>query len=194
MKSIINRLHDEILYRHSIAEILLWGVLLTAFWFACAVMFTKTKSRQEAWVWINRLLLAVFVIAALYITVFMRSAGSHDISLLPFDSFTAAHRSLSRSRCVAANFLMFIPFGLTMPFVLQRPLILGNGVRHPATTAVAAAAGLSVAIELTQYIFQLGYCEVDDVIFNTLGTAFGTLSFTAAVRFRAGAKRNAAPE
>ncbi|WP_068801445.1 VanZ family protein [Corynebacterium phoceense] len=35
------------------------------------------------------------------------------------------------------------------------------------------AAGLSVGIEVTQYIFALGYSDVDDVLFNTAGAAMG---------------------
>lgn len=32
---------------------------------------------------------------------------------------------------------------------------------------------LSVFIELSQFIFNLGWCEVDDVISNTLGAMIG---------------------
>ena len=64
--------------------------------------------------------------------------------------------------------LLFTPFGLTLPFCLKR---------HPVRTTILAAAGFSMMIELVQFVFGLGLCETDDVIFNTLGAAFGTLAF-----------------
>ena len=64
--------------------------------------------------------------------------------------------------------LLFTPFGLTLPFCLKR---------HPVCTTILAAAGFSMMIELVQFVFGLGLCETEDVIFNTLGAAFGTLAF-----------------
>ena len=64
--------------------------------------------------------------------------------------------------------LLFIPFGVTLPFCLKR---------HPVRATILAAAGFSMMIELVQFVFGLGLCETDDVIFNTLGAAFGTLAF-----------------
>lgn len=97
-----------------------------------------------------------------------RTAGKREFCLIPFYSFVAARSSLERYRSLVANILLFIPFGLTLPFGLKR---------DPIRTTFLAAAGLSVMIELIQFAFGLGLCEVDDVIFNTLGAAFGTLAF-----------------
>lgn len=38
---------------------------------------------------------------------------------------------------------------------------------------------LSVTVELLQYVFCLGYCEMDDVLHNTIGAAIGVLAFKA---------------
>ena len=51
------------------------------------------------------------------------------------------------------------------------------GEDEDALRALLAAAGFSMMIELVQFVFGLGLCETDDVIFNTLGAAFGTLAF-----------------
>lgn len=66
------------------------------------------------------------------------------------------------------NILLFIPFGMTLSFWLMR---------HPVLITNLAAAGFSMIIELVQFMFGLSLCETDDVVFNTLGTAFGTLAF-----------------
>ena len=59
------------------------------------------------------------------------------------------------------NILFFIPYGLLFPWK-------DNWKRVFVTALV-----LSVFIELSQFIFNLGWCEVDDVISNTLGAMFG---------------------
>ena len=59
------------------------------------------------------------------------------------------------------NILFFIPYGLLFPWK-------DNWKRVFVTALV-----LSVCIELSQFIFNLGWCEVDDVISNTLGAMIG---------------------
>lgn len=59
------------------------------------------------------------------------------------------------------NILFFIPYGLLFPWK-------DNWKRVFVTALV-----LSIFIELSQFIFNLGWCEVDDVISNTLGAMFG---------------------
>ena len=59
------------------------------------------------------------------------------------------------------NILFFIPYGLLFPWKDNRKYVF------------VTALVLSVFIELSQFIFNLGWCEVDDVISNTLGAMFG---------------------
>ena len=59
------------------------------------------------------------------------------------------------------NILFFIPYGFLFPWK-------DNWKRVFVTALV-----LSVSIELSQFIFNLGWCEVDDVISNTLGAMIG---------------------
>ena len=58
---------------------------------------------------------------------------------------------------IRLNILLFIPLGF---------LIGGwNGLIFGLV--------LSCGIELTQYLIRLGFCELDDVLNNTIGTAIG---------------------
>ena len=59
------------------------------------------------------------------------------------------------------NILFFIPYGLLFPWK-------DNWKRVFVTALI-----LSIFIELSQFIFNLGWCEVDDVISNTLGAMIG---------------------
>lgn len=59
------------------------------------------------------------------------------------------------------NILFFIPYGILFPWKDNRKRVF------------VTALVLSVFIELSQFVFNLGWCEVDDVISNTLGAMIG---------------------
>ena len=59
------------------------------------------------------------------------------------------------------NILFFIPYGLLFPW------------KDNWKRVFASALFLLLLIELSQFIFNLGWCEVDDVISNTLGAMIG---------------------
>lgn len=58
------------------------------------------------------------------------------------------------------NVLFFIPFGFLFPWKKWKPVFM-------------SALMTSAIIEATQYIFNLGWCELDDVISNTAGALIG---------------------
>lgn len=58
------------------------------------------------------------------------------------------------------NILFFIPFGLLLPLKKWWKVSL-------------SAMCFSEAIEICQYVFALGLCELDDVISNTFGAMIG---------------------
>ncbi|MBT9779484.1 hypothetical protein GPL15_23685 [Clostridium sp. MCC353] len=67
------------------------------------------------------------------------------------------------------NILFFIPYGFLFP-----------SNRKKWRRVVFCAALFSVLIELIQYTFMLGWCEVDDVISNTIGAGIGMWLFLIA--------------
>ena len=60
---------------------------------------------------------------------------------------------------VLLNMLLFVPLGF----------ISGN------MRGVIAGFLISLGIEVTQFIGVLGFCEIDDVLNNTVGTVFGVI-------------------
>ena len=58
------------------------------------------------------------------------------------------------------NILFFIPFGFLFPIKKWWKVLL-------------TAMFFSIAIEVAQYVFALGLCELDDVISNTMGALIG---------------------
>lgn len=69
------------------------------------------------------------------------------------------------------NILMFVPIGLTMPNA-----ICGLN-KHCVRSTITICCLFSLCIELCQYVFGLGRCEIDDIIMNTIGAVLGITSF-----------------
>ncbi len=70
------------------------------------------------------------------------------------------------------NTLLFVPFGITLPYTLSKHYKKQNIV-----ITVLSACVFSIVIEFTQYYFSIGRCETDDVIFNTLGAFIGASGY-----------------
>ncbi len=73
--------------------------------------------------------------------------------------------SMNEWRHIILNIMMFVPFGLLLPMV-------GKFFQKFWRTYLAGI-GLSLAIEMIQYIFKRGICEVDDLFNNMLGAMIG---------------------
>ncbi len=73
------------------------------------------------------------------------------------------------------NILMFVPLGFLLPGAFPR---LGKWYRTLLT-----AAGIIALVELTQMLFLVGTCDIDDLILNLTGTALGYGLFAAMGHF-----------
>lgn len=121
---------------------------------------------------INTVLFRISCTAIVYITIFVRTPGNvNQLVLIPFHSFVEAKVQPELYRSMLMNCLLFVPFGSTMPFMLSK------AARHKVLRTILLAAVFSSLIELHQYLFLLGRAEIDDIICNTIGAAFGSLSY-----------------
>ena len=166
----MHELYIEFFYRHSILEMLSWGLLLVGLWIVIALLL---RNHQTLWRAINLILLIIVSVFILDRTLIGRGS-KRELQLLPFYSFVAAKSSPERIRSLVANLLLFIPFGLSLPFVLRSK---GKKTGKPISKTIIIAFLFSFFIELSQYAFALGLCETDDIIFNTLGAAEGAFAF-----------------
>lgn len=107
------------------------------------------RSKAQIIKWI---LVAIVVIIILQITIFSRNAGQEHI-------FKPLFWELKNGmwKDIWMNVLLFVPLGSIV------------GGRKGIITGLL----LSCCIEITQYVFCLGYCEMDDVLNNTLGASLG---------------------
>lgn len=99
--------------------------------------------------------------------VFRESGADSRIQLKPFRSYWDFGEHSYFLECFATNVLnvaLFVPVGF----------FAGIGFRRIGWMKVAQwGCMLSIVIEISQFVFRKGYCEVDDVIHNTLGCLIG---------------------
>ena len=151
----------------------LW--LLTFFSILIIFCYAKINSflKNQSWQRLFNVALVTFSLFTLVqITLLRREVGTNEIQLQPFYTFVMAQEQVEYYRTFFMNALLFVPLGLSMPYVLSK-----KPRKWTVFVTIAFAAVLSVGIEYLQYRYHLGRCETDDVIANTLGAAIGTLSY-----------------
>ena len=144
-----------------------------------------------------RLLLPAYLLLNLYFTLLMREPGEdYPIILTPLRSYFAvlgwdiqsfpvvgqllqgsweepiafAFESLIG---IVQNLILFMPFGF----------LLCGATDQPRTSRILLLGFLlSLAIELCQLFFRLGWFEVDDILHNVLGTYLGICLYRRAVK------------
>lgn len=143
-----------------------FGFLLLVILYPFAILRLQKNGRAA-----NAVVFALAVLGILYATIFHRTTGTYSVSLIPFESFAKEHFNQETVRAFLMNALLFVPFGMSSPFLLPK------GVKYKKTVVVLVAVFLSAAIEYAQFHYQIGNCQIDDVIMNTLGAAIGTVSY-----------------
>lgn len=104
----------------------------------------------------RKTLVALYVLVILWITVFSRNPGTVRIVNGLFWEVRMGYWIDIR-----LNILLFLPLGFLL------------GAATDNWRIVLLGFILSVFIELLQYVFTLGWCQADDVLNNTIGTAVG---------------------
>lgn len=82
---------------------------------------------------------------------------SREISVVPFSYLD----SQDKIRGNLMNILLFYPLGIL------------SGTKWRKKRCILLGTLMSLLIEMSQYFWNLGYAEVDDVINNTIGMALG---------------------
>lgn len=123
--------------------------------------------------------LAVVAVAAiLYATVISRDESGAGTDFVPFSTFERALLNREMYRSMLMNVFLFIPLGISLPFVY------GGGTAQRIGLAILTGLLLSVTVEAVQYFGSLGMAETDDVISNTLGTLIGSCAYPLSLLWR----------
>lgn len=125
----------------------------------------------------------VYIIGYLYFTFLSREVGSESrTNTVPFQSYVHLFdgsldserfattfkaiglESTSPAVGILLNILLYYPLGYLLPILFPK-----LKPKH----VILIGCLCSIATEAIQYILKMGWCETDDVIHNTLGTAIG---------------------
>ena len=106
-----------------------------------------------------------------------------SLDLQMFNGFNNPHPWWGPWTNTFGNIALFMPLGACL-------VVLGQNSRHVRFGrggTILLAMALSLGIEITQYVFSLGFSDVDDLVFNTLGASLGAFlvsrsSFKAQLR------------
>ena len=104
----------------------------------------------------RKIFVSLYILIILWITLFSREPMTTRIFRGLFWEIEMGYWNN-----IIQNILLFIPLGFLI------------GGKRGVITGVL----LSIGIESIQFIFRLGYCELDDVLNNTIGAAIGSLLF-----------------
>ena len=145
----------------------------------CALIFCTLFRKYSGEKWLRLCVgaaLASWFGVVLWMTVLGRIPDvGYEAHWIPLHTYWAvlfgAHQEMLRS-CFM-NAVLFYPAGLFLAGLMPENRSYRKGV---LCTALIFAL-FSLAIELSQYFWQLGKCEIDDVLHNTLGAGLGYAAF-----------------
>lgn len=115
------------------------------------------KKIPKMFIWILGILYSIVLLG----TILFKSPNIRSINLNPL---TLVNDFIFIPFYIIANFLCFVPLGLFARYVLsnvnQKFLYIGG-------------FALSLIFEILQYVFRLGVSDINDIIMNGAGFAFG---------------------
>lgn len=118
------------------------------------------------------MLVLMAVVAIIAGTMVARSGvAERRIVVQLFSQFQTGGTRNEAWRLLVMNILLFFPLGLTMPHILPTKW----SCRKILLVVALAGFGLSLCIEVLQYVFAVGVAELDDLLCNTIGAVLGCL-------------------
>lgn len=153
----------------SVFIIIVFSILI---WVGIEQLGKENKRFGKWWKYINIILCIVSIFFIIRMTLVGRTVGRQKMELMPFHTFTTMAYNNEAVRTLLTNMVLFLPFGLTIPYVLEG--IKEN--RRRWLYCLLLGCGISVGIEVLQYCLAIGLTETDDVICNTLGCGLGILA------------------
>lgn len=145
-----------------IPKAMLTGAIVTLCMGLCSKIFgcQAKLNRKKMCLWF---FCASYTVILLNVVFFSREPGSRtgiDLTLLGTWEGTIQSHGF-----VIENILLFIPVGTLISCVFHP---MKNGL-----ACILTGCMFSIGIELTQLVMKIGYCQLDDVVMNTIGTGLG---------------------
>ncbi len=132
----------------------------------CVGMLAIVLFDKRGWRKIVGLLLVEYVFLIYCSTVIIRTySEEHGFNLTPFWSYATilnGNEVLLPQNIM--NVIVFIPIGILLGLWFKKGTLWKT---------IGFGCLISISIEVLQFTFKRGFCELDDVIHNTMGGAFG---------------------
>lgn len=158
-KKILSETLEKIYYASS-WSIILYIVVTTGIYMGIVILIEAylNEKKKKFISYALNVSIIVYVIIILLITLVSRNVQmSREISIVPFSYLD----SQDKIRGNLMNILLFYPLGIL------------SGTKWKKKRCILSGTFMSLVIEISQYFWNLGYAEVDDVINNTIGMALG---------------------
>lgn len=125
----------------------------------------------------------IYCVGNLYFTLLSRTAGTQSqVELIPFRSYLRLFEAPEETTEATAGFAAWFlegtspVVGIILNLFLYYPLgYLAQQIfpRLKMWQIILIGMLCSIVTESIQFLFKMGWCETDDVIHNTMGTAIG---------------------
>ena len=158
-KKILSETLEKIYYASS-WSIILYIVVTTGIYMGIVILIEAylNEKKKKFISYALNVSIIVYVIIILLVTLVSRNVQmSREISIVPFSYLD----SQDKIRGNLMNILLFYPLGIL------------SGTKWKKKRYILSGTFMSLVIEISQYFWNLGYAEVDDVINNTIGMALG---------------------
>ena len=123
------------------------------------IVIILSSMMEKKW---NYLFFTLYICIIIYLTLMYRDSGEFKKTFSLW-SYRRFFTSSEERADIVKNIWLFIPLGAIL-FRL-----------YPKKTVLILPIGISVLIEGIQYITRTGFCELDDILSNTIGGVVGYL-------------------
>lgn len=165
---VIKRIIDALMYIPSGCK---WAICIVSTVLAVGLILRFGLHKKIPYIfWLRLIAYFFFIIYAycvLQLTIFNRESG--NFGGIDWRLFARWHENDAQKAFLIANIIMFIPLGILMPFLCK-------WTKHILISLPIATLS-SIAIEAIQLKYQIGSCQLDDVVVNTLGFLIGFLVY-----------------
>lgn len=171
---ILNDIHDVLIYLNNgikvgVVYAILFGII------SCFIYHKQVTKKQSetfwskyifTWRFVGSTLFIIYFFVLCNIVYFSREPGSRmGVDMRLFSTWGTTNQEHAY---VIENVILFIPFGILFPACLPEKV---------SVLTIFTGAICSVSIEYIQYRTGCGYCQLDDVVTNILGTVIGYIVF-----------------
>ena len=127
------------------------------------ILIYKIYKKEKVRIYPSCILFIIYIEILMQTAFFSREPGSRK--QIDLDLFGTWGQTAMAHAYFIENIIMFIPFGLLAPMVFKRMRNVGF--------CVLIGFLCSCGTEISQLSAQRGYCQIDDVVTNTMGMLIG---------------------